>query len=131
MLGKKDNHDIFNQYKFLLLEQVDGDAMSSLLNKIKTSQLDSKTKTEILNLLSMPEVKRIYSTISAQKQHGVGDADAAGYSSYPDAKPAQDMDEEEKPRKYDYSTGRYEGESDRERYERSQRDAKVMGSFGK
>jgi hypothetical protein len=131
MLGKKDNHDIFNQYKSLLLEQVDGDAISSLLNKIKTSQLDSKTKTEILNLLSMPEVKRIYSIISAQKQHGVGDADAAGYSSYPDAKPAQDMDEEEKPRKYDYSTGRYEGESDRERYERAQRDAKVMSGFGK
>jgi hypothetical protein len=78
MLGKKDNHDIFNQYKSILLEQAE-DESSVLINNIKTSSLDQATKNKLIKL------------VSAQKAHGIYDADAAGYASYPDAAPAQDL----------------------------------------
>ena len=119
MMGKKDNYDIFNEYKQVLLEQAESNEFLSLINKIKACSLDQASKDKLIEI------------IKAQMAHGIGDADAAGYASYPDAKPAQDMDEEEKPRKFNYQTGRYEGETDRERYERSQRDAKVLGSFSR
>ena len=82
MIGKKDNHDIFKQYKSILLEQVE-DEFSALINKIKTSSLDQVSKDQLIKM------------VSAQKEHGMGDADAAGYASYPEAMPVGDQDDED------------------------------------
>jgi hypothetical protein len=85
MLGKKDNHDIFNQYKSLLLEQSANKSFQSFIDKIKTANFDQKLKSEILELLGNPMVENAYNIL-----HRVGDADTAGYASYPEAAPAQD-----------------------------------------
>lgn len=157
MIGKKDNHDIFKQYKQVLLEQVEDDGISSLLNRIKSSSLDPKTKGEIISLLNMESVKKAYSMMVAQKEHGIGDMDAAGYSDqddqdtenppdpdfakelakardeqqkkYPEAR---DVDEEESDLgKYNYQTGCYEKESREECEARKAKHKIAMGSFAK
>jgi len=133
MIGKKDTKSIFEQYRQVLREQVEDNNINALLNAIKNSNLDEKTRNSLVNLLKDPEV--------ASKWKG-GDADTvnAGDTNFAKemaaAQKAQNLaypeqNEEEQPRKFDYKTGKYEGESDRERYERSQRDTKVLGSFGK
>lgn len=83
MIGKKDNHDIFNQYKQVLLEQAESNEFLSLINKIKACSLDQATKEKVIEM------------VKAQMEHGMGDADAAGYASYPEAKPAMDQDDTE------------------------------------
>ena len=83
MIGKKDNHDIFNQYKQVLLEQAENNEFLSLINKIKTSSLDQASKDKVIEM------------VKAQMEHGMGDADAAGYASYPEAVPAMDQDDTE------------------------------------
>jgi hypothetical protein len=83
MIGKKDTLDIFNQYKTILLEQTQENEFNTLINKIRSSSLDPISKSKLIQL------------ILAQKEHGVGDADAAGYASYPEAKPAIDQDDQD------------------------------------
>lgn len=83
MIGKKDNHDIFNQYKQVILEQADSNEFLSLINKIKACSLDQATKEKVIEM------------VKAQMEHGMGDADAAGYASYPEAKPAMDQDDQD------------------------------------
>lgn len=83
MIGKKDNLDIFNQYKQVLLEQTENNEFLSLINKIKTSSLDQASKDKVIEM------------VKAQMEHGMGDADAAGYASYPEAIPAIDQDDTE------------------------------------
>ena len=83
MIGKKDNHNIFNQYKQVILEQAESNEFLSLINKIKACSLDQTTKDKVIEM------------VKAQMEHGMGDADAAGYSSYPEAKPAIDQDDAE------------------------------------
>lgn len=133
MIGKKDTKCIFEQYRQVLKEQVEDNKINALLNALKSSNLDPKFRDSLINLLKDPEV------ISKWKG---GDADTvnAGDSNFAKemaaAQKAQNLaypeqNDEEQPRKFDYKTGRYEGESDRDRYERLQRDAKVLGSFGK
>jgi hypothetical protein len=77
MIGKKDNHDIFNQYKRVLLEQVEEYNISSLINRVKVSPLDGKTKSEILDLLSDKTVQDIYKMVSLRKNSGFVDQDTA------------------------------------------------------
>lgn len=83
MIGKKDNHDIFNQYTQVILEQAENNEFLSLINKIKACSLDQASKDKVIEM------------IKAQMEHGIGDADAAGYASYPDAKPAIDQDDQD------------------------------------
>jgi hypothetical protein len=54
MIGKKDNHDIFSQYKQVLLEQTQSpaDRLASLVNKIKASSLDFDLKVDIIQALN-------------------------------------------------------------------------------
>gem|GEM_PF-4251099 len=78
-MGKKDNYDIFNEYKQVLLEQAEINEFLSLINKIKACSLDQASKDKLIEI------------IKAQMAHSIGDADAAGYASYPEAKPAQDF----------------------------------------
>lgn len=92
MIGKKDNHDIFNQYKQVLVEQVlSNDVINSLLNRVKTATMDKQLKYDIIDYIKRCET----SFPSSKSQHGEHDADAAGYASYPDAKPAIDQDDSE------------------------------------
>jgi len=77
MIGKKDNHDIFNQYKRVLLEQVEENNISSLINRVKVSSLDGKTKSEILDLLSDKTVQDVYKMVSLRKNSGFVDQDTA------------------------------------------------------
>lgn len=77
MIGKKDNHDIFNQYKQVLLEQVEEKNISTLINRVKVSSLDGKTKSEILDLLSDKTVQDVYKMISLRKNSGFIDQDTA------------------------------------------------------
>ena len=77
MIGKKDNHDIFNQYKRVLLEQVEENNISTLINRVKVSSLDGKTKSEILDLLSDKTVQDVYKIISLRKNSGFVDQDTA------------------------------------------------------
>jgi hypothetical protein len=83
MIGKYENSSIYNEYKQVLLEQNQNDEFFLLINKIRTSSLDPATKAKLIQI------------VSAQKDHGIGDADAAGYASYPEAKPAIDQDDQE------------------------------------
>jgi hypothetical protein len=83
MIGKKDNHDIFNQYKQVLLEQAENNEFLSLINKIKACSLDQASKDKVIEM------------VKAQMEHGMGDADAAGYASFPDSEPAIDQDDED------------------------------------
>ena len=66
MIGKKYNNDIFTQYKRVLLEQAEDSAIASLMSKIKTSQLDGQTKSEILNLLEDETVQEAYRAMKAK-----------------------------------------------------------------
>lgn len=66
MIGKKDNKDIFKQYTRVLLEQTEDNAIASLMNRIKTSQLDGQTKSEILNLLEDKSVQEAYKAMKAK-----------------------------------------------------------------
>ena len=92
MIGKKDNHDIFNQYKQVLVEQVlSNDVINSLLNRVKTATMDKQLKYDIIDYIKRCET----SFPSSKSQHGEHDADAAGYASYPEAKPAMDQDDTE------------------------------------
>lgn len=88
MLGKKDNHDIFNQYKSILLEQAETKSFQSFIDKVRAANFDQRLKSEILELFGNPMVERAYNIL-----HRVGDADTAGYASYPEATPAQDDQE--------------------------------------
>lgn len=83
MIGKYENSSIYNEYRQVLLEQNQNDEFFLLINKIRTSSLDPATKAKLIEI------------VSAQKEHGVGDADAAGYASYPEAKPAIDQDDQD------------------------------------
>jgi hypothetical protein len=93
MIGKKDTLCIFEQYRNVIKEQAQESKVSMLLSKVKASSLDSSTKSELLEILENPQVQELCKTIYAQKAHGNGDADAAGYSSYPEAGPAEDNEE--------------------------------------
>ena len=55
MIGKKDTHCIFEQYRSVLKEQVD-DRVKALLSAIAISDLDDEFKKGLNNLLSDPEV---------------------------------------------------------------------------
>ena len=55
MIGKKDTHCIFEQYRSVLKEQVD-DRVKALLSAIAISDLDEEFKRGLNNLLSDPEV---------------------------------------------------------------------------
>jgi hypothetical protein len=77
MIGKKDTYNIFNQYRSVLLEQAEDNSMSSLMNRIKTSQLDGQTKSEILNLLEDKTVQDIYRMLKLRKDSGFVDQDTA------------------------------------------------------
>ena len=55
MIGKKDTHCIFEQYRSVLKEQVD-DRVKALLSAIAISDLDEEFKKGLNNLLSDPEV---------------------------------------------------------------------------
>ena len=55
MIGKKDTHFIFEQYRNVLKEQVD-DRVKALLSAIAISDLDEEFKKGLNNLLSDPEV---------------------------------------------------------------------------
>ena len=77
MIGKKDTYNIFNQYRSVLLEQAEDNSMSSLMNKIKTSQLDGQTKSEILNLLEDKTVQDVYKMLKLRKDSGFVDQDTA------------------------------------------------------
>ena len=94
MIGKKDTHCIFEQYRSVLKEQAQESKLSTLLSKVKASTLDSATKNELLEILEEPKVQEVCKMIYAQKAHGNGDADAAGYSSYPSEGPAEQEEEE-------------------------------------
>jgi hypothetical protein len=52
MIGEKDNQNIFKQYTKVILEQVNGDQIESLLNKVKSSSLDPQTKYELVEFLN-------------------------------------------------------------------------------
>lgn len=86
MIGKKDTIDIFKQYRKVLLEQKEDGGVSDIINKINASSLDAKSKELLSNLLKNENVARIFATMSSQQP--VGDADSAGYASYPEAEPA-------------------------------------------
>lgn len=86
MLGKKDNQDIFKNYRQVLLEQKQDGGIADIVNKIKTSSIDNTNKSILIMLLSNPQVANIYKTMISQQ--AVRDADTAGYSSYPEASPA-------------------------------------------
>ena len=75
MIGKKDTKSIFEQYRQVLREQVEDNNINALLNAIKNSNLDEKTRNSLVNLLKDPEV--------ASKWKG-GDADTvnAGDSNF-------------------------------------------------
>ena len=88
MLGKKDNHDIFNQYKSILLEQAETKSFQSFIDKVRAANFDQRLKSEILELFGNPMIEKAYNIL-----HRVGDADTAGYASYPEATPAQDDQE--------------------------------------
>lgn len=78
MIGKKDNKDIFKQYTRVLLEQAEDNAIASLMNRIKTSQLDGQTKAEILNLLEDKTVQEAYKSMKAKSgSSGFVDQDTA------------------------------------------------------
>jgi hypothetical protein len=77
MIGKKDNKDIFKQYTRVLLEQAEDNAITSLMNRIKTSQLDGQTKSEILNLLEDKTVQDVYKMMKLRKDSGFVDQDTA------------------------------------------------------
>lgn len=92
MIGKKDNHDIFNQYRQVLVEQViSNNVIEALLNRVKSANMDKQLKYDIIDYIKRCET----SFPSSKSQHGEYDADAAGYASYPDAKPAIDQDDTE------------------------------------
>ena len=92
MIGKKDNHDIFNQYRQVLVEQViSNNVIEALLNRVKSANMDKQLKYDIIDYIKRCET----SFPSSKSQHGEHDADAAGYASYPDAKPAIDQDDSE------------------------------------
>ena len=55
MIGKKDTHCIFEQYRSVLKEQVD-DRVKALLSAIAISDLDEEFKKGLNNLLNDPEV---------------------------------------------------------------------------
>ena len=93
MIGKKDTLCIFEQYRSVLKEQAQESKVSMLLSKVKASSLDSSTKSELLEILENPQVQELCKTIYAQKAHGNGDSDSEGYSSYPEAGPAEDNEE--------------------------------------
>ena len=88
MLGKKDNYDIFNQYRTILLEQAEAKSYESFIDRIRAANFDQRLKSEILEIFGNPMVERAYYIL-----HRVGDADTAGYASYPEATPAQDDQE--------------------------------------
>jgi hypothetical protein len=88
MLGKKDNHDIFSQYRTILLEQAETKSFQSFIDKVRAANFDQRLKSEILELFGNPMVEKAYNIL-----HRVGDADTAGYASYPEATPAQDDQE--------------------------------------
>ena len=52
MVRKKEIVNIFKEYEKVLLEQVVGDKVSSLLNRVKSSSLDSNTKNELIEILN-------------------------------------------------------------------------------
>lgn len=56
MIGKKDTKSIFEQYRQVLREQVEDNNINALLNAIKNSNLDEKTRNSLVNLLKDPEV---------------------------------------------------------------------------
>lgn len=56
MIGKKDTKSIFEQYRQVLREQVEDNSINALLNAIKNSNLDEKTRNSLANLLKDPEV---------------------------------------------------------------------------
>lgn len=93
MIGKKDNHDIFKQYKQVLLEQIEENNISSLINRIKVSSLDGKTKSEILDLLSDKTVQDVYKIVSLKKNSGFMDQDTANLQ---DPKFAEDLAKQRK-----------------------------------
>jgi len=86
MIGKKDTVSIFESYKQVLLEQNQGGGINDLISKIKTSSIDEQSKNVLIQLLSNPSVTNVYTSMTSQQP--VGDADTAGYSSYPEATPA-------------------------------------------
>lgn len=89
MIGKKDNKDIFKQYTRVLLEQAEDNAIASLMNRIKTSQLDGQTKSEILNLLEDKSVQEVYKSMKAKNANApFVDQDTANE---PDASFADEM----------------------------------------
>jgi hypothetical protein len=88
MLGKNENHNIFNQYRSILLEQVEEKSFESFIKRIQAASFDPRLKSEILELLKNPMVENAYGVLNR-----VGDADTAGYASYPEATPAQDDQE--------------------------------------
>jgi hypothetical protein len=77
MIGKKDTYNIFNQYRSVLLEQAEDNSISSLMSRIKTSQLDGQTKSEILNLLEDKTVQGVYETMKSKRDTGFVDQDTA------------------------------------------------------
>lgn len=77
MIGKKDTLSIFEQYRNVLLEQAEDNSISSLMNRIKTSQLDGQTKSEILNLLEDKTVQDIYKKSKIKQDTGFVDQDTA------------------------------------------------------
>ena len=52
MVRKKEIVNIFKEYEKVLLEQVGEDKMTSLLNRVKSSSLDSNTKNELIEVLN-------------------------------------------------------------------------------
>jgi hypothetical protein len=77
MIGKKDTFNIFQQYRNFLLEQAEDNSIASLMNRIKSSQLDGQTKSEILNLLEDKTVQDVYSMLKLRKDSGFVDQDTA------------------------------------------------------
>jgi hypothetical protein len=90
MIGKKDTLDIFNQYKTILLEQIQTKSFESFIDRIRAANFDQRLKDEILELFGNPMVENAYNIL-----HKVGDADTAGYASYPEAQPAMDQDDQD------------------------------------
>lgn len=77
MIGKKDTFDIFKQYSQIILEQTEDNNLSSFINRIKTSQLDGKTKSDILNLLQDKNVQIAYKNMVSKKSTNFVDQDTA------------------------------------------------------
>jgi hypothetical protein len=153
MIGKKETNFIFEQYRQVLKEQVEDNSINALLNAIKKSNLDEKVRNSLVSLLKDPEVvskwgdmdrvnepsKSPYDRYDMPAVDNRSGADFLGKEkevakNYYDLNgnlASSEEEEGEKPRKYDYKTGRYEGETDEQRYDRMKRDSKVLGSFSK